>query len=72
LRSFTDPAKKHINADVLSRHVAAAVNKLPDSAEEVAVDVQNLAGVSLNKEVIMRAQANDEICQQVYRALLEG
>jgi hypothetical protein len=66
------PGKRHINTDVLSRHVAAAVSRLSDSVDEVAVDVKNLAGVSLNKEVIMRAQADDEFCQQIYRALLEG
>jgi len=63
------PGKKHINADILSRHVAAAVNKLPDSYEEVAADVKSLEGVSFTKEIIMRAQANDEFCQQFYRAL---
>ena len=66
------PGKKHINADVLSRHVAATVSKLPDSSEEVAADVKPMQGESLTKEVIMQAQANDEFCQQVYRALLEG
>ena len=31
-----------------------------------------MQGASLTKEVIMQAQANDEFCQQVYRALSEG
>ena len=66
------PGKKHINADVLSRHVAATVSKLPDSSEEVAADVKPMQGESLTKEVIMQAQANDEFCQQVYCALSEG
>jgi RNase P subunit RPR2 len=66
------PSKKHVNADVLSRHVAAAVNKLPDLSQEVAADVKPMKRVSLTKEIILHAQTKDEFCQQVYQALSEG
>jgi hypothetical protein len=49
------PGKKHVNADVLSRHVAAVVNKLPYSSQEVAADVKPMEGVSLTKEIILQA-----------------
>ena len=63
---------KNINADVLSRRVAAAVSKLPDSSEEAAVDVKPMQGASLTKEVVRQPQANDEFCQQVYWTLSGG
>lgn len=66
------PGKKHVNADALSRHVAATVHKLPESSEEAAANLKPLEEVLLTKENIMRAQAKDEFCQQVNQALSEG
>ena len=41
------PGKKNVNEDVLSRHVAATVSKLPGSSEEVAADIRKPLGGSI-------------------------
>jgi len=66
------PGKKHINAGVLSRHVAAAVRKRNESHSDKGTDVKPQAEVSLSKDVIRQAQGKDEFCQQVIQALFEG
>ena len=66
------PGKKHVNADVLSRYVAAAVRKFPETHGDREADVKPLKEVTLTKDAIMQAQAEDMFCQQIYQALLEG
>jgi len=66
------PGKKHVNADVLSRYVAAAVRKFPETLSDREADMKPLKEVSLTKEAIMQAQAEDRFCQQICQALIEG
>jgi transposase InsO family protein len=66
------PGKKHVNADVLSRHVVAAVRKHNESHAAAEADVEPQEEATLSKEVIKWAQGKDEFCQQISRALSEG
>ena len=66
------PGKKHVNADVLSRHVAAAVRKHVTSPDTADADIKPQAEILLSKEVIEQAQAKDEFCQRISQALSEG
>ena len=61
------PGRKHVNADVLSRHVAAVVRD-----NDTTTDVKPQQEVVLSKEFIKEAQSNDDVCQQVSQALSEG
>ena len=61
------PGKKHVNADVLSRHVATIVRN-----KDTNTDVKPQQEVVLSKEFIKQAQSNDDFCQQVSQALSEG
>jgi len=58
------PGKKHINADLLSRHVAAAVQKKSESHIDTGVDVEPQAEVSLSKDVIKQA---NKLCRPCLR-----
>jgi hypothetical protein len=49
------PDKKHINADVLSRHVAAAVRKQTELGNTVGAETQPQAEMTISKEVISQA-----------------
>ena len=62
------PGKKHVNADVLSRHVAAVV---PQS-EGTDTEGEEEAEMSLSKNSIALAQDKDEYCQQILKALDQG
>jgi hypothetical protein len=66
------PGKKHVNAGVLSRHVADAVRKQNDSHDNSNQGEGPREGVLLSKKVIRQAQAKDEFCQQTRQALSEG
>ena len=66
LKSSTD-RKKHVNADVLSRHVATVVRN-----KDTNTDVKPQQEFVLSKEFIKQAQSNDYFCQQVSQALSEG
>jgi hypothetical protein len=66
------PGKKRVNADVLSRHVAAAVRKQNDSHENSNQGEGPREEVLLSKKVMRQAQAKDEFCQQTRQALSEG
>ena len=63
---------KHINADVLSRHVAAAVQKDQTLGGCIERDGETGASVPISKEIIARAQGKDEFCQQIKQALSMG
>jgi hypothetical protein len=56
------PGKKHLNAGVLSRHVAAV-----ERNNQATADMK-----PQQDEVIRRAQSNDDFCQQVSQAFLKG
>jgi transposase InsO family protein len=62
------PGKKHVNADVLSRHVATVVRKHEDSQETE----EDTAEPPLTKEQIGQAQKEDEYCKQIVKALTAG
>ena len=66
------PASKHINADVLSRHVAAAVQKDQALGGCIEGGGETGASVPLSKEIIVRAQDKEEFCQQITQALSTG
>jgi hypothetical protein len=66
------PGKKHINADVLSRHVAAAVRKQTESSDALGAEIQLQTDVTISKEVIRQAQVSDEYCERNVQALSEG
>lgn len=62
------PGSKHVNADVLSRHVAAFVRKC-DASQEKDGDTGELP---LSRERISQAQTEDENCKQIVKALMTG
>ena len=62
------PGKKHVNADVLSRHVAAVVPQ-PEGTD---TEGDEEAEISLSKNSIAIAQDKDEYCQQILKALDQG
>jgi hypothetical protein len=62
------PGKKHVNADVLSRHVAAVVPQ-PEGTD---MEGEEEAEISLSKNSIALAQDEDEYCQQILKALDQG
>lgn len=62
------PGSKHVNADVLSCHVAAFVRKC-DASQEKGGDTGELP---LSKESISQAQKEDENCKQIVKALMTG
>jgi hypothetical protein len=66
------PDRKYVNADVLSRHIAAAVRKHNNPLATSDTEVAPREEVPLSKEVIGEAQAKDEFCQQTKQALSEG
>jgi hypothetical protein len=66
------PGKKHVNADVLSRHVVAAVRKRNESLTAAETDAEPPEAMTISKEVIKQAQSKDEFCQQTSQALSEG
>jgi hypothetical protein len=53
------PGKKHLNADVLSRHVAAAVLKHHNPYVTLDTEEEPRREVSLSKEDIRQTQAKD-------------
>jgi hypothetical protein len=59
------PGRKHVNADVLSRHVATVVRN-----NDTTTDAKPQQEVVLSKQFIKQAQSND-FCQQVSQALSE-
>jgi hypothetical protein len=65
------PGKEHVNADVLSRHVAAIVRKHDDSHDTSDVGRPG-EEVALSKGVIMLEQAKEEFWQQTKQTLSEG
>jgi hypothetical protein len=62
------PGKKHINADVLSWHVATVVRKHEVSQETG----KETAEPPLTKEQIGQALKEDEYCKQIVKALTAG
>jgi hypothetical protein len=66
------PGKKRVNADVLSRHVVAAVRKRNESLTAAEADVEPSEVMTISKEAIKEAQSKDEFCQQTSQALSEG
>jgi hypothetical protein len=63
------PGSKHINEDVLSRHVAAVVqdDSLPEGSGQGDNGVE--ASSYLSKETIRKAQGSDEFCQKIIHSL---
>jgi hypothetical protein len=68
---YTDRVR-NTNADVLSRHVAATVQKQSKLSDKAEADVQPQAEASLTKEAIKQTQVSDEFCRQIDQALVEG
>jgi hypothetical protein len=66
------PGKKYINADVLSRHVAAAVKKQTELGDTVGAEMQPQAEITISKEFISQTQVIDEYCMRINQALSEG
>jgi hypothetical protein len=62
---------EHVNADVLSRHVAAIVRKHDDS-HDTSNGGRPGEEVALSKGVIMLAQAKDKFWLQTKQTLPEG
>jgi hypothetical protein len=69
---FHRPGKNHVNVDVLSRHVVAAVRKRNESLTAADADVQPQEVVTISKEVFVQTQVKNEFCQQTSQALSEG
>jgi hypothetical protein len=66
------PGNKHINADILSRHVAAAVRKHTNQDDGTDARDETEVDVSVSRKEIGKAQNKDEFCQQVRDKLLQG
>jgi hypothetical protein len=66
------PGKKNVNADVLSRHIAAAVRKSSESHGDKKADVKQQPEMSLTKDFIRQSQVEDEYCHEIDQALIEG
>jgi hypothetical protein len=66
------PGKKHVNADVLSRHVVAAVRKRKESLTATETDVEQPEIMTITKKFIKQAQSKDEFCKETSQALSEG
>jgi hypothetical protein len=62
------PGKKHVNVDVLSRHVATVMPQ-PGGTD---TEGEEEAEISLPKNSIVLAQDKDEYCQQILKALNQG
>jgi hypothetical protein len=62
------PGSQHVKADVLSRHVAAVVQKREGTDTEEEAEAE----VSLSKDTIGQAQSKDEFCQQIINDVKEG
>jgi hypothetical protein len=66
------PGKKHLNADVLSRHIAATVRKSCESHGDKKADVKPQPETALTKDFITQSQVGDEYCQEIDQGLIEG
>jgi hypothetical protein len=66
------PGKKHVNADILSRHVVAAVRKRKESITAAETNVEPPEVMTITKKVIKQSKSKDEFCQQTSQALSKG
>jgi hypothetical protein len=61
-----------VNADVLSRHIAATVRKSSESYGDKKADAKPQPEKAFTKDFIRQLQVVDEYCQEIDQGLIEG